>query len=317
MIVAMKVRAAALIFGLVMVSLMCDGQDLAPRAYVITPIHSNAIVLTYSFFDGGILFDPTIPITNAHSQIDVASFSLFHTLNFFGRSASFTATLPYGVGNFTGQVTGAPTAEKVYRSGLLDSTFRFSVNLIGGPAMSAKDFAKWHQKNLLGVSFTMVAPTGQYDPTRLINQGANRWAFKPEVGFSRRWGNWLLDAYGAAWFFTANNEFFSHNAYSPGSNTKTETPIAAVETHLSRDFRPRLWVSLDGNFWRGGQTSINGVEQTLTEQSNSRVGVTASVPINQRQSVKFTYNRGAYVRFGGDYQNVSVGWQYGWVGRPN
>jgi hypothetical protein len=314
---AMKARIAGLILATGIVSLMCGAQDLSPRAYVITPIHSNAVILTYSYFNGSILFDPTIPITDAHAQINVSTISLFHTLSLFGRSSSITASLPYGVGNFSGQVTGAPTAEEIYRSGLLDSTFRFSVNLIGGPAMLVKDFAKWHQKTLLGASFTVVAPTGQYDPARLINQGANRWAFKPEIGLSRRWGNWLLDAYGAGWFFTANNDFFSRNAYSPGVNTKTEAPIAAVETHLSRDFRPRLWVSIDGNFWRGGQTSINGVEQTLTEQSNSRVGVTASVPLTRRQSVKFSYNRGAYVRIGGDYQNVSVGWQYGWLGRPN
>ena len=55
---------------------------------------------------------------------------------------------------------------------------------------------KWHQKTLLGVSLKVVAPTGQYDPTKLINLGANRWAFKPELGLSRRWGHWVLDAYG-------------------------------------------------------------------------------------------------------------------------
>ena len=36
----------------------------------------------------------------------------------------------------------------------------------------------------------------------LINYGTNRWAFKPEVGVSRRWGHWTLDTYGAVWFFT-------------------------------------------------------------------------------------------------------------------
>src|ERR1700758_4704432 len=30
-------------------------QDLSPRAYVITPVHSNAVILTYSFFSGSVL----------------------------------------------------------------------------------------------------------------------------------------------------------------------------------------------------------------------------------------------------------------------
>jgi len=173
--------------------------------------------------------------------------------------------------------------------------------------MSPGQFVKWRQKTLLGASLSVVVPTGQYDPTKLVNNGANRWAFKPELGFSQRLGKWVIDAYGGGWFYTANNAYFR------GKNTKTQAPIAAVETHLSRDFKPRLWVSLDGNFWHGGQNSINGVEKNLTVQSNSRVGVTASIPITGHQAVKFSYNRGAYVRVGGDFQNLSVAWQYSWI----
>ena len=43
------------------------------------------------------------------------------------------------------------------------------------------------------------------DPAKLVNYGANRWAFKPEIGVSRRWGNWLLDGYGALAFFKWNS----------------------------------------------------------------------------------------------------------------
>ena len=32
-------------------------QDLAPRAYVITPVHSNVVNLTWSFYDGGVNFN--------------------------------------------------------------------------------------------------------------------------------------------------------------------------------------------------------------------------------------------------------------------
>ena len=33
--------------------------------------------------------------------------------------------------------------------------------------------------------------------------------------------------------------------------------------------------------------------------------------------MKASYADGAYVRFGGDFQVVSLAWQYSWVGRPN
>ena len=86
---------------------------------------------------------------------------------------------------------------------------------------------------------------------------------------------------------------------------------------MSYDFKPRLWVSLDGNFWFGGTTSIYGVENSLTKQTNSRVGGTAAIPITGHQSLKFGYSDGTYIRYGGNYQNVSVAWQYSWLGRPN
>ena len=121
----------------------------------------------------------------------------------------------------------------------------------------------------------------------------------------------MLDAYGGVWFFTTNN------AFPPIRAPQTEGPIGSFEGHLSRDLgKPRFWASLDGNFWFGGTTTLNGIEKPDTRQSSSRIGVTLSVPIGQHQSLKFAYSRGTYIRFGGDYQNVQVAWQYSWLGRP-
>ncbi len=306
-----------LVFGTLLV--LCplqvlQAQDLVPRAYVITSIHSNAVILTYSFSSGGLLFNNALPITDAKATIHISVFSYYHTLSFFGRSANITASLPYGVGNFQG--TFKDNENKLYRSGLLDSTFRFSVNLMGGPAMSVKEFQSWRQKTILGVSLKVVAPTGQYDGTRLINNGTNRWAFKPELGYSRRWGHWVLDAYGAVWFFTTNPVFWSHNEFVPGLQAQSQKPIGAFEGHLSYDVKPRLWVSLDGNAWFDGRTSVNGIEDTQSFQTSSFIGASASIPLSKHQSVKVGYDRGDYVRFGGNYQNVSVAWQYFWIGLP-
>jgi hypothetical protein len=271
--------------------------------------------LTYAFFSGDLLLDGALPIEGATARASVSSFSFSHSLRVLGRSASFSASLPYGIGNFHGTVAGTETV--AYRSGLLDSSYRFSINLKGGRAMDLQEFRKWKQKTVVGASFKLVAPSGQYDPTRLINFGANRWAFKPEAGLSQRWGHWVVDTYGAMWFFTTNHDFFSRNQFSPGTNTQRQNPTFAFEGHLSYDVKPRLWASLDGNFWVGGRVSLNGVDNPNTQQRNSRVGVTVSVPVSQHQSLKGSYNRGAYIIYGGNYQNVSMGWQYSWLGRPN
>ena len=106
--------------------------------------------------------------------------------------------------------------------------------------MSLDEFRKWRQKTILGASLKLVPATGQYDPTKLINYGTNRWALKPELGYSRRCGHWILDAYGGAWFFTKNREFFSHNLFLPGTNTQSESPVGAFAVHVSYEFKPRL-----------------------------------------------------------------------------
>jgi hypothetical protein len=286
-------------------------QDLAPRAYIVTPVRSNAVTLGCNYNTGELLFEGTVPITGATARLGIPSVSYYRSFSLLGRSANVLATLPYGVGTFEGQVR--EQQRSIYRSGLFDSMFRVSVNLVGGPAMSLPQMRQWRQKTLVGVSLKVIAPTGQYDPTKLINLGSNRWSLKPELGVSRRWGHWLLDAYASVFFFTENPEFFSRNAFNPGVSSQTQEPIVGLESHLSYDVRPGLWMSLDANFWRGGRTSLDGVENPATLQENSRVGLTASFPLLRHQTVKVSYAQGAYIRFGGDYRIFSVAWQYSWI----
>ena len=292
-------------------------QDLAPRAYIITPLHANAVTVTWSYYNGGLDFNGTIPVSDARGTYNVPVVSLYHSFNFFGRSANFSASLPYAVGNFTGELNNQQRF--VYRSGLLDFGARLSVNLYGGPTMEIPEFRKWKQKVILGTSLRIIAPTGQYDPTKLINWGINRWAFKPEFGYSQRWGNWILDGYAGVWFYTTNDAFFN----IPVPQPQTEAPIGSLEGHLSYDIpklkgfrRARLWVSLDGNYWWGGITSVNSIRNLDTKQTSSRIGATVSLPVSKHQSLKVAYSDGAYIRFGGNYQNVSLAWQYSWFGRP-
>jgi len=307
----MGLKPKLLLCGLVALSaLPLCAQDLAPRAYVITPVNLNAVTLTWSYFTGGVNFNGAVPITGATGTYDIMNFTAYHSFSFFGRSANFAASLPYGVGTFQGML--AQQQHSVYRSGLLDFGARLSVNLMGGPAMHAAEFAKWKQKILLGASLKIIAPAGQYDPVKLVNWGINRWAFKPEFGYSQRWGNWLLDAYVGGWFYTTNSASFA----VPVPQPQTEKPIGSFEGHLSHDFKIGTWVSLDGNFWWGGVTTLSGIQNLATRQTGSRLGATAAWRYSKRQSLKVSYSGGTYIRFGGNYQTLQVAWQYSWIGWP-
>jgi len=282
------------------------GQDLAPRAYVITPVGSSAITAGYTFNTGSVFVDPSVPIQDFRVHFQTQTISYFYAFGVRGHSANIALVAPYAVANAQATVVG--TQQKVYRSGIADSRVRFSLNLWGGPAMSTKDFRSWHEKGLMGVSITAIVPTGQYDPARLVNIGSNRWAFKPEIGFSRRWQRLVLEAYAGAWLYAPNNFYF------PGDARRTQLPIGAGEAHLNYYAKPRLWVSLDGNFWTGGRSILNGNDNG-GEQRNSRAGITVALPATRSQTFKFSYSRGTYVTIGGDYQTVSAAWQYSWIGK--
>lgn len=300
-----------LLCGLVaLVGLPLSAQDLSPRAYVVTPVGFNAITLTWSYFNGGVNLNGTIPVTGATGTFSVSSFAYYRSFDFFGRSANIVAGLPYGVGTFQG--TLEQQQRSVYRSGLVDFVARFSVNLMGGPAMPGEKFAKWKQKVLLGASLKVIAPTGQYSPTKLVNWGINRWAFKPEFGYSERWGNWLLDAYAGVWFYTINSASYD----VPVPKPQSEEPIGSFEGHLSYDFKTGTWISLDANFWWGGVTSLSGIQNLATRQTGSRIGGTAAWRFSKHQSLKVSYSDGTFIRFGGNYQAVQVAWQYSWLGWP-
>lgn len=277
------------------------GQQLEPRAYSVSPVGTNIVVVGFGRSTGDLTFDPSLPITDASARINNASAGYFRSINFFGRSANVSVGLPYVWGNLQGTLAGQ--FQQLRRSGLGDPVVRFAVNLHGAKAMDLKQFASYHQKTIIGASVVISAPLGQYDPAKVINLGGNRWAFKPEVGISRAVGRMSLDFYAGAWLFTNNNNF--------QGRTRKQAPIATTQFHLSYNVRPKIWAAFDATLYTGGRTTVNGIRGSDL-QRNSRVGGTLVYRLDRRQSLKFAYSRGAFTTIGADFQSVSVAYQYLW-----
>jgi hypothetical protein len=72
-----------------------------------------------------------------------------------------------------------------------------------------------------------------------------------------------------------------------------------------------LWVAADGTWYSGGRTSVDGVEKADLLR-NSRLGLTVSLPIAQRQSVKISASTGATTRVGSDFKTIGAAWQLSW-----
>jgi hypothetical protein len=287
-----------------MAAAAATAQDLEPKAYSASPIGGAFVVAGFARATGGVVFDPTLPITDVDAKVNSGMVAVGYTFGLFGKLALATAALPYSWGDITGQVAEVDRA--ISRSGLSDARLKLSVNLVGNPAMRAREFAKTPRKTILGTSLTGVAPSGQYYGSKLINLGTNRWGFKPEVGLAVPKGHWDVDAYLGVWLFTSNTNFY------PGGLTRSQDPVVSLQGHVSYTFRPRMWAAFDATWYSGGSTQVEGGTPSAS-MNNSRLGATLSIPAGRSQSFKVAYSSGVIVRTGTNFRTLSVGWQWLWL----
>ena len=295
-------------FGIaLLLSMAASAQDLEPRSYSPSPVGTSFVGMSFLRSSGDISFDPTVPITNAHATLDSVGVGIGQTFGVLGRQAMFTAVLPYAWGTGTGQVGNGE--QSIYRSGLADVRTRVSLNLLGVPAMSPKEFAtRPRGKLIVATSLTMTSPAGQYDHTKLINLGTNRWSFKPEIGMSYQVRKLYLDLYSGVWLFTENRSFYT------GQSVRTQDPLVTIQGHMSYTARRGLWAAVDTTWYGGGATTVDGGTPS-SRLGNARLGGTVSLPLWKGQSVKVAYSSGVSGTVGTKFETVIVAWQYVWFDR--
>lgn len=279
-------------------------QDIEPRSYSNAPVGVNFLIGGYAHTKGGLAFDGATQITDPKLKTNSALFGYARVLDLWGMSGKFDAVVPYSWLSGTAQYRGEPVERKV--DGLIDPRFRLSVNFYGAPALSLKEFREYKQDLILGASLQVSVPVGQYDETRLVNLGSNRWYFKPELGASKAFGSWTLEGKLAATIFTDNKDFFY-------GGRRSQDPIYSAQANVIYSFDNGVWASLDGTYLRGGRSTLNGVEGDDL-QKNWRVGATLALPVDAHNSIKFHASSGVSARTGNNYDLVGVAWQYRWGG---
>jgi hypothetical protein len=279
-----------------------NAQEAEPRSYTNTPVGLNFLIAGYVYAQGKIAFDPDSAIadTKFHSNTELLAY--VRSFNVGGQSAKFDVIVPAASFSAQGIVNGQPREREM--SGLGDPRFRVSFNLFGAPALSVKDFANYKQDLIVGVSLQVSAPLGQYDDSKLLNLGNNRWSFKPELGISKAWGPWTFEIAPSVTFFSNNTDFV-------GGNTFAQAPIYAVQGHILYTFQSGIWMALDGVYFAGGRTALNGVKSN-NEQANTRAGFTLALPIDTHNSLKLSASTGITTRTGSEFSAVGLAWQYRW-----
>jgi hypothetical protein len=279
-------------------------QDLEPRAYSNSPIGLNFVIIGYGYASGSVLTDPSLPLENVSNQANAGILAFATTLDVLGQSAKFDVILPFTALGAQGLVFGLPQSR--YVNGFADPAFRFSMNFIGAPALTAAEFKDYQQDLIFGASLRVTAPLGQYDSDRLVNIGTNRWSLKPEIGLSKAVGPWTFELTPSATFYTNNGDFF-------GGHTREVAPIYAGQAGVSYTFSPGCWLALNAGYYAGGRTTVDDV-QNNDRQEGTRFGATLALPVNRNHSVKFYGITGYDAHGKHDFRAVGIAWQYRWGG---
>ncbi|HEX2941691.1 MAG TPA: transporter [Rhodopila sp.] len=289
---------------LLVAAVPAKAQNIEPRAFSNAPVGVNFLITGYAYTRGGLATDPSLPISNPRIQTSGGVLAYARALDFFGNSAKIDASLPYNGLSGSATFNGQPIERTV--NGVGDARVRMAVNFYGAPALRMPDFKDYKQDLIIGTALQLTLPVGQYDPTRVVNLGTNRWSLTPELGISKALGPLTLELTPAVTFYTDNTNFLD-------GHRRSQAPIYAVQGHAIYSFGGGFWGSLDATYFTGGSTEIdNHPNQDL--QRNWRVGVTLAMPITTRYSVKFFASAGVSARTGNNYDLIGAFLQYRWGG---
>ena len=279
-------------------------QSIEPRLYSNAPVGVNFLIMGYAYTRGALATNASLPLTHSKLTTSSAVFGYARVLDFWGKSGKFDAIVPYSWLSGSAEYAGEPVERDI--AGRPDPALRLSVNLYGAPALTLDEFKHYKQDLIVGASLQVTPPWGQYDHTRLVNLGSNRWSFNPELGISKAIGPLTLELAGAATLYTDNRDFMS-------GHSRSQEPLYSSRGHMIYAFRSGVWASLDAIHFTGGRSTLDGqVKDDL--QRNWRLGLTLALPVDVHNSVKLFASRGVAARTGNNFDLIGIAWQYRWGG---
>ncbi|SMF22821.1 hypothetical protein SAMN02745866_01448 [Alteromonadaceae bacterium Bs31] len=285
------------------VSTIAVAQDVEPRRWTPLPVGAHVIGAGYAYTTGDIAFDPALKIESATVDVQTVGVSYVKPFAIGNNLARIDALLPLQQAHWDGMLDGSEAS--VQRSGLADPRLRFSMNLLGAPVASRAGLQRYfvdHPVNTqVGIAIALGLPLGQYDKTKLLNLGQNRYMVQPQLGLLHSRGQWSYELTASAYFFTENKAFFN-------GNTREQDNIYELQGHVIRRFTGGYWLSASLAKGRGGQSTISGVKKD-DDRSNSAYALSMGMPVSKAQSLKLVYLYGeTHRRTGSDLGTLGITW---------
>lgn len=277
-----------------------EAQELEPRSYTNLPIGETFMVVGAARSEGDISPANSTVIQDLELTIDTGVMGFAHSFALGQDSGKLD--LAVGRTCYEGSAIFQGEFVEGRRCEYIDPRVRVSWNFFGAPAMKLAEFTTWEPGLVMGASLQAVVPVGTYNSENLLNAGANRWLLRPGLGMSYRVGRWHFDLAGSVRFYEDNDDFY-------GGNKLEQDPLYSLQGHLVYYLARGRWVSLNANFYGGGETSLNGDDRD-DGLENSRWGATFSTPLSRHLSLKLNASTGVVTRTGSDFDSYGAALQY-------
>jgi hypothetical protein len=278
-------------------------QFTDPRTYDNTAVGINQLELGYAYVHANASIDTSIIIAGANLNLNQGTIGYTRYLGFLHRLTWVEATVP--VAGLGGSITG--TSIQGSTTGAGDSSYQLAMLLKGGPALTVAQFESYKPTTSLGVSVTIAAPTGSYQPNKILNLGADRWSFKPEIALTHPFGpeqKWEFDAYANASFYTDNTSYH-------GRQILRQQPLPGLEGHISYSFNDSIWASFDTRYSFRGTTIVDGISQNNGQQ-NFILGSEMNISVNSQNSLTLEFAKAIVHQNGPAVTGFSVKYDYTW-----
>jgi hypothetical protein len=312
----MKPFAWLCLFAVTMLAIgaLCPPQALAQvpgRFYWKSLSDANAVPLIFESINGN-----TNPFDYGHTVTPGASFDATmalpgyaRTFSLFDRAAMAAIILP--MGRISGEVTVAGRTFSQSASGFGDPMIEFNINVLGPRAQkNIPDVLRYEPGFSVDLLVDLALPVGNYDSSKPLNLGQNRWYGRLGAPIIWQLGPWVpgrrttLEFLPAVWFFGTNDDYV-------GQTMKTD-PMFQLDAHLTRDFTENFWGSLDAAWYYGGKSSVNDIPGK--ELNNFGLGLTLGYKITDSLNFTFGYKSTLNDAAPGDLRmsNFMVSLVYGW-----
>lgn len=276
-------------------------QGLGPQVLPLVPKEMTIYNAFYLNIKGNTSPSNDVISSRGSIQTDIISIPIIHSFSFKGQLARVMVVPTYGW--VDGNIDVKDKTYDVFEaSGFGDTEVIFWLGLKNTPALTMEEFLKWEPKFQINAMVGVGVPTGKYNQERAVNMGSNRWAFRLGIPMVVPLNKEKVLV--ARWEINPSLFIYSKNSDNFLNTSKTQNPLFFLEQHVSKQFTPKFWGSVDLNYQYGGKTYINNFENDdLRNQFSTGItlgyslidGITA---MGSYDRIWFSEDSGNMLRFG-------------------